>query len=312
MAGVALDDYLRDGPARGARRASGDHRGRPGQHRLRSASAARSPRSARATSPPAASERVRSATLPNTLVDFGEPGGSAAFTDQAPFDAARAAERRAAASSTATTSRPFNLLRTNDLSGTTSSSNWLMGESRPPSNPRVERRLDRHAGADALVRTSRLLRRERARARRDGVGGTRVDLAKVNADSTSSRPRATTSRRGGRATGRRSSSAASTRFVLRPRATSRGSSTRRARSGSTGRRRRSAADAGACLARRDEHQGSWWEDWARWAEERGGERRDPPGLGSDRYPVLGDAPGTYVLERSRQREPLDEVRNCVL
>jgi polyhydroxyalkanoate synthase len=40
--------------------------------------------------------------------------------------------------------------------------------------------------------------------------------------------------------------------------------------------------------------GTWWEDWTRWSTESAGDLIDPPQLGSDRYPVLGDAPGRYV------------------
>ena len=43
--------------------------------------------------------------------------------------------------------------------------------------------------------------------------------------------------------------------------------------------------------------GSWWEDWAAWLAERCGPLSKPPPLGSVRRPVLGDAPGTYVLEK---------------
>jgi len=43
--------------------------------------------------------------------------------------------------------------------------------------------------------------------------------------------------------------------------------------------------------------GSWWEDWAAWLAERCGPLTEPPPLGSVRRPVLGDAPGTYVLEK---------------
>jgi polyhydroxyalkanoate synthase len=41
-------------------------------------------------------------------------------------------------------------------------------------------------------------------------------------------------------------------------------------------------------------QGSWWEDWARWGSERAGVLIDPPRIGSEEHPVLGDAPGEYV------------------
>jgi polyhydroxyalkanoate synthase subunit PhaC len=44
----------------------------------------------------------------------------------------------------------------------------------------------------------------------------------------------------------------------------------------------------------EKHQGSWWEDWARWGSERAGSMIDPPRVGSDAHPVLGDGPGEYV------------------
>jgi polyhydroxyalkanoate synthase len=51
------------------------------------------------------------------------------------------------------------------------------------------------------------------------------------------------------------------------------------------------------LAHATRHAGSWWEDWARWIDERRGEQRTPPRLGSDAHPPIGDAPGVYVHER---------------
>jgi polyhydroxyalkanoate synthase len=46
-----------------------------------------------------------------------------------------------------------------------------------------------------------------------------------------------------------------------------------------------------------QHEGSWWEDWTSWLEPRSGERVEPPGVGSEQYPPIEDAPGTYVKER---------------
>ncbi len=43
-----------------------------------------------------------------------------------------------------------------------------------------------------------------------------------------------------------------------------------------------------------EHRDTWWNDWSRWLAERGGELREPPPLGNDRYPAIDDAPGAYV------------------
>jgi polyhydroxyalkanoate synthase len=45
------------------------------------------------------------------------------------------------------------------------------------------------------------------------------------------------------------------------------------------------------------HEGSWWTDWADWLAERSGEKVKPPKMGSKKHPPLGDAPGTYVLEK---------------
>jgi polyhydroxyalkanoate synthase len=42
------------------------------------------------------------------------------------------------------------------------------------------------------------------------------------------------------------------------------------------------------------YPGSWWEDWAQWGAARAGPLVDPPPVGNDAYPVLGDGPGLYV------------------
>jgi polyhydroxyalkanoate synthase len=44
----------------------------------------------------------------------------------------------------------------------------------------------------------------------------------------------------------------------------------------------------------ERHSGSWWEDWAAWSDARAGELAEPPPLGTDRYPALGEAPGDYI------------------
>ncbi len=44
-------------------------------------------------------------------------------------------------------------------------------------------------------------------------------------------------------------------------------------------------------------EGSWWIDWVAWLAARSGEKVKPPRTGSRKHPPLGDAPGTYVLEK---------------
>jgi polyhydroxyalkanoate synthase len=42
------------------------------------------------------------------------------------------------------------------------------------------------------------------------------------------------------------------------------------------------------------HDGSWWQDWAAWADARAGRLTAPPPMGGQHYPALGPAPGDYV------------------
>ena len=57
-------------------------------------------------------------------------------------------------------------------------------------------------------------------------------------------------------------------------------------------------DAEAWLADAASHGGSWWPDWYRWlARHRGGEHAAPPAAGDAEHPVLAPAPGSYVREQ---------------
>jgi len=56
-------------------------------------------------------------------------------------------------------------------------------------------------------------------------------------------------------------------------------------------------DPGSWKASGAQMQGSWWPDWMTWLAPQCGPMVVPPSLGSDQYPVLGEAPGRYVLEK---------------
>jgi polyhydroxyalkanoate synthase len=43
--------------------------------------------------------------------------------------------------------------------------------------------------------------------------------------------------------------------------------------------------------------GTWWEEWIKWLETRGGDLIDAPPTSNRKYPALADAPGVYVLEK---------------
>jgi polyhydroxyalkanoate synthase len=58
-------------------------------------------------------------------------------------------------------------------------------------------------------------------------------------------------------------------------------------------------DPDAWLKAAKQHTGTWWQVWVEWnAKRSGGKRAAPTTLGSERYPVLDAAPGTYVMRRS--------------
>ena len=42
---------------------------------------------------------------------------------------------------------------------------------------------------------------------------------------------------------------------------------------------------------------SWWPAWLAWLKARSGTPVKPPRAGATAYPPVGDAPGTYVLEK---------------
>ena len=52
-------------------------------------------------------------------------------------------------------------------------------------------------------------------------------------------------------------------------------------------------------ARTPQREGSWWPEWTAWLRARSGAPAKPPRMGapSKGYRVLGDAPGTYVMEK---------------
>jgi len=58
-------------------------------------------------------------------------------------------------------------------------------------------------------------------------------------------------------------------------------------------------DPDAFLAEAARKDGSWWTEWVQWLKSRSGEPGPPPALGAPDagYAVLGDAPGTYVLQK---------------
>jgi polyhydroxyalkanoate synthase len=58
-------------------------------------------------------------------------------------------------------------------------------------------------------------------------------------------------------------------------------------------------DPDVFLAQAARKDGSWWPEWDAWLNARSGDVVPPPTLGAPEkgYAPLGDAPGTYVLQK---------------
>ena len=61
--------------------------------------------------------------------------------------------------------------------------------------------------------------------------------------------------------------------------------------------RRNPIDADRWLAGAEQHAGSWWPHWSQWLEALGDAQVEARSVGSNKYPPLMDAPGSYVRNR---------------
>jgi len=242
-------------------------------------------------------DRVRSATLLNTLIDFGEPGMLGSFTDP---DSVRRLARRMAGNGVlegTDMALTFDLLRANDLIWNYVASGWLMGEE-PPAFDILAWNADSTRMPAAMH--SFYLRHcygenELARGEME-LAGTPLDLGRIGAEIyllAAKEDHIVPWTSAYKATQLFTSPV---RFVL----SSSGHIAGIVNPPNPKARHWTAdgtpADPNTWLAGATEHQDSWWHDWSAWIAERAGSRREPPLMGSREHPPLGPAPGTYVHE----------------
>ena len=244
-------------------------------------------------------DRVRSATLLNTLVDFRDPGPMGRFIDGASVEHLSQRMLRRGYLDAREMSTMFDLLRSRDLIWNYVESGWLMGQPPPAFDILAWNGDGTRMPAEMHSFYLRYCYVENQLARGEmTLAGTRLRLDTVTADTYVLSARedhiapwtsayATTHLLGG-----------DVRFVL----TSSGhvagivnppGSKRVYWTGDD-----LPQDPDAWLAGATEHAGSWWQDWARWIADRAGARRPPPSMGSATHPPLDDAPGAYVHQRS--------------
>jgi len=238
-------------------------------------------------------DRIGWATLLNTTVDFAEPGEVGVFTDEAAIARIERRIRRRGYMKAEELAGPFNLMRGNDLLWRYFVSNWLLGK-QPPA-------FDIMAWNEDATRLPAAMHAEYLRACylnnllvRPGafvIDGTPVDVSAietplyvVGAENDHIVLWRTAYRTTQLASGE-------VRFAL----TSGGHIAGAVNP--PGSPKAGYRTAGECppdpdvwLAKSETSEGSWWEDWAAWAEVRSGERGEPPTL-----PAGEPAPGEYVL-----------------
>jgi polyhydroxyalkanoate synthase subunit PhaC len=246
----------------------------------------------------AGDDRVRSLTLLNTLLDYREPGVLGMFINAESVDAVDEMMSEKGYLDATAMAHTFDAMRANDLIWNYVASGWLMGEPPPDfdllawnaDSTRMPARMHGEYLRECYMEnhlaggTMRLLGR---RIRLDQV---EADVYYVASEDDHITPWKGCSTSARLFTG-------DVRFVL----TSSGHLAGIVNPPGGRRKYRcdggDTADPGAWFERADEHEDTWWNDWARWIRPRAGRRQPPPTIGNDEHPPLCPAPGTYVRQR---------------
>jgi polyhydroxyalkanoate synthase len=240
-------------------------------------------------------DRIGSVTLLNTLLDYSEPGVLGAFADEQTISRLEKEMARTGVMEGAKMAGTFDMLRANDLIFNYVVSNWLMGQS-PPAFDILAWNADSTqlpAAMHSLYLRSLYVRNELARGELE-LAGQLLSLADVKSDvyivgavNDHIVPWPSSYMSAGLLGG-------SVRFVLSSGGHIAGIVNPpgpKAWYEVAGRNPPSAAPWREAAER---HSGSWWQDWAPWADTRAGHLGPPPRMGSKRHPASGDAPGDYV------------------
>jgi polyhydroxyalkanoate synthase len=240
-------------------------------------------------------DRINNITLLNTMVDFSDPGILGKFTDEESVQRIERKMRRRGYLEGGEMAGTFDMLRANDLIFNYVVSNWLMGK-QPPAFDILAWNSDSTrmpAAMHSFYLRACYVENRLARGEME-LAGQRLDLKDVHEDLyivaaindhivpwTSSY--ATIKHASG-----------GTRFVLSSGGHIAGIVNPPGPKGWYETADHNPDSPEQWRAAGQRHQGSWWEDWAGWGSERAGEMIDPPRMGSDRHPVIGDGPGEYV------------------
>jgi polyhydroxyalkanoate synthase len=241
-------------------------------------------------------DRINSATLLNTMLDFGDTGMLKTFTDPEAVTRLEAKMAKRGYLESTEMSRTFDLLRANDLIWNYVASNWLMGED-PPAFDILAWNEDgtrMPASMHSFYLRACYIENQLARGAMT-LADTRLDLGDVKADTYVLSAKEdhialwrtayqSTQLLGGKVRYTLSSSGHIAGIVNPP-----------SPKAVYWTNPANPPSADAWLAAATEHKGSWWEDWTVWIGERAGAQRPAPSMGSAAHPPIDDAPGKYVF-----------------
>ncbi|MDP9073106.1 MAG: alpha/beta fold hydrolase, partial [Actinomycetota bacterium] len=243
----------------------------------------------------AGDDRVNSATLLNTLVDFSQPGPLGAFTDATTIERLERKMAKRGFLDATDMANTFNTMRENDLIWNYVASNWLMGE-KPPAFDILAWNADSTrmpATMHSFYLRSCYLENQLAQDKMT-LAGVDLHLGDIKADSyiVAAVEDHIAPWRSSYATTKLLSGPS--RFVLTSAGHIAGIVNPPGPKARHWVNEDLTGDADAWRSGASDQAGSWWEDWAEWIATRAGDRRAAPPMGSETYPVLGEAPGTYI------------------
>lgn len=240
-------------------------------------------------------ERVGSLTLLNTMLDYSDPGGLGLFTDAKSVERLEHKMSKSGYLDGVSMSGTFDVLRANDLIFNYVVSNWLLGQSPPAfdilawnaDSTRMPAAMHSFYLRKFYVENSVALGQLELAGRHIELGDIKHNVYVVSAENDHIVPW-----QSGYATTQLVSGPA--RFVLSSGGHIAGIVNPPGPKNWYLAADEVPADPDEWRRCATKHQGSWWEDWSNWSAAIAGDLVEPPPVGSDSYPAVCDAPGTYI------------------
>jgi polyhydroxyalkanoate synthase len=241
-------------------------------------------------------DRIGSITLLNTLLDYSEPGILGTFTDEKTVARLEKQMQEKGVLEGSQMAGTFDILRANDLIFSYVVSNWLMGQD-PPAFDILAWNGDSTrmpAAMHSFYLRSLYMRNELAKGELE-LGGQTLSLGDVKNDTyvVGAINDHIVPWHGSYKTGELMGGPV--RYVLSSGGHIAGIVNPPGPKAWHEAGDYDAAGPGAWRSAATKQNGSWWEDWTAWSDERAGALVKPPPMGSRKHKAIADAPGEYVF-----------------